>query len=80
MIDHPNMSYCQFENTARAIDQLMTNMQEALDSGKWEEFLDSMNQYEREAYDSMAYKCRELQNMLSVMEDREYNDWYAKSC
>lgn len=69
MIDSPNMSYCQFENTARAIDQLMTNMQEYIEKGKCLEFVEDMNQYERQAFESMSSKLQELQEMLAIMDE-----------
>lgn len=69
MIDTPNMSYCQFENTAGAIDQLMTNMQEAIEKGKCTEFVEDMSQYERQAFETMVTKITELQEMLETMYD-----------
>lgn len=69
MIDHPNMSYCQFENTSHAIDQLINNMADALNNNTAREFVEDMNQYEREAFESMHAKLEELQEMLAVMED-----------
>lgn len=69
MIDTPNMSYCQFENTTRAIDQLITNMQEAIEKGKCTEFVEDMNQYEREAFETMVTKITELQEMMETMYD-----------
>lgn len=69
MIDHPNMSYCQFENTTRAIDQLILNMQEAIEKGKCTEFVEDMNQYERQAFEQMESKLQELQEMLSIVDE-----------
>jgi hypothetical protein len=59
----PNMSYCAFENTNLALDQLIDMVGEAIDENEPLEF--SSNQ---EAY-AFRTICGRLQDLLDLLED-----------
>lgn len=75
---YPNMSYCMFENTTLAMDQLIDHMVEALDGGPnaCKEFLDDMSREELRHYHAMYDLCRDF---LAKMEELETAvDQYAE--
>ncbi len=63
-----NMSYCQFENTGRAIDQLIGTLEDARSKSDL-----NLNEYEQRAYDDLAGKCEQV---VSLMEDMENKPTY----
>lgn len=65
MGDYPNMSYCAFENTSRAMNQLCGMLEDAIDNG---EPLD-LNQYELPHYRAMFDKCQALMALLEEHEE-----------
>jgi hypothetical protein len=65
MSNYPNMSYCAFENTAAAMDQLAEMLDNAVQNN---EPLD-LNQYELRHYREMHEKCRALMELLEQHED-----------
>lgn len=65
MADYPNMSYCAFENTARAMDQLCQMLESALEDGEPLEF----NQYEAPHYRAMFDKCQALMDLIEQHEE-----------
>ena len=65
MGDYPNMSYCAFENTSRAMTQLCGMLEEALENG---EPL-SLNQYELPHYRAMFDKCQALMELIEQHEE-----------
>jgi hypothetical protein len=71
MRDHPNMSYCAFENTALAIDQVASMLEVAIEAGEPLE----LNRYEQRPYAEMREKCRMLMELLEqhqqLVEDRK---------
>ena len=81
MSNYPNMSYCMFQNTQMAMDQLVTFMQEAdqddmLDMSKDElramqELVGYCEQYIRlvEEFDSKR------QEMLNALEDQDMEEF-----
>ena len=58
--DFPNMSYCAFENTSNAMDQVANMLDEALQANEPLE----LNRYEQRPYEGMYEKCRALMNLL----------------
>jgi hypothetical protein len=65
MHNFPNMSYCAFENTSRAMDQLAYMLEEAIREG---EPL-NLNQYEERAYYELYDKCQSLMDLLEQHEN-----------
>lgn len=60
MRDYPNMSYCAFENTAAAMDQVAGMLEAALDSNEPLE----LNRHEQRPFGEMWEKCRALMELL----------------
>jgi len=73
MSNYPNMSYCMFENTVHAMNQVYRDLQEAQDDGispdDYRKALSSRQ--EAEAYDSLKEMCEDI---ISVLNDMRYND------
>ena len=73
MSNYPNMSYCMFENTVHAMNQVHRHLQEAQDDGispdDYRKALSSRQ--EAEAYDSLKEMCEDI---ISVLNDMRYND------
>ena len=67
MSNYPNMSYCMIENTARALDQVVSAFVDA--GGDWREM--DLNQYERAHVDRLASLCQEF---LTAHETYDPND------
>ena len=73
MSNYPNMSYCMFENTVHAMNQVFRDLQDALDDGT------SPNDYrkalssrqEAEAFDKIKEMCEDI---ICVLKDLNYND------
>ena len=65
MGDYPNMSYCAFENTSRAMTQLCSMLESALEDG---EPLD-LSQYELPHYRAMFDKCQALMDLIEQHEE-----------
>ncbi len=67
------MSYCMFENTVHAMNQVFRDLQDALDDGT------SPNDYrkalssrqEAEAFDKIKEMCEDI---ICVLKDLNYND------
>lgn len=68
---YPNMSYCMFENTKLAMDQLIDNMREALENGREgaHEFLNDMSREERRAFNEMFGMCEDLMNCIDEVQE-----------
>jgi hypothetical protein len=73
MSNYPNMSYCMFENTVHAMNQVYRDLQEAQDDGispdDYRRALSSRQ--EAEAYDCLREMCEDI---ISVLNDMRYND------
>lgn len=61
----PNMSYCAFENTASAIDQLLDMLGDAIDEGEPM----SMSTYEQMAYNRMRKLTKRLNELMDQYDD-----------
>jgi len=73
MSNYPNMSYCMFENTALAIDQLLDAMRGAMEEGPdaVKEFLNNMSREEKRAFEQMYDLSRELSAVINDMYEME---------
>lgn len=69
--NYPNMSYCMFENTTAAIDQLVDHMSEALDGGPQacREFLSDMSREELRHYHAMYDLCKDFLQRMEELEE-----------
>ena len=76
---YPNMSYCMFEKTALAIDQILDHMLEAQENNQAPKFLEDMSPSEKRAYERMYDMCRQFVQLsenfeqMSVEEDEDYD-------
>ena len=70
MSNYPNMSYCAFENTSRAIRQLMQMIGEAIDEG---EPLCMSHRNEKFAFHEMPALLEDLKDMLD-----QYDEHFAE--
>ena len=73
MSNYPNMSYCMFENTVHAMQQVFRDLQDALDDGTspadYRKALSSRQ--EAEAFDKIKEMCEDI---ICVLKDLNYND------
>ena len=64
MSNYPNMSYCMCENTMRALDQVLTAMQE-----QGPMFLTEMGREEAQAYKRLFNMCELFLTAAEELED-----------
>ena len=64
MSNYPNMSYCMCENTMRALDQVLTAMQE-----EGPMFVNEMGREERAAYKRLFNMCEDFLTAAEELED-----------
>lgn len=62
---YPNMSYCMFENTRAAVDQLIEHMAEAQEEGTVREFISDMSQSERRYMSELFDQCQQFQQLAN---------------
>jgi hypothetical protein len=68
-MSYPNMSYCMFENTTRAMNQILGALVE-VDSKEGLE----LSKYEKPAYDRLKKLCEEIIYEMERLEDIEEKD------
>jgi hypothetical protein len=70
MKNYPNMSYCAFENTALALQQLMEIINDELEEGRnYEEFLESRSSLEeRSAVKRVRKNCEALLDLFEAID------------
>jgi len=61
-----NMSYCAVENTASALRQVLNLMVEFDTIDEW---VESLNQYERQSINSLLESCREIAEYADEIEE-----------
>ena len=66
----PNMSYCMFENTAAAMEQILDHLREALDEGPEavQKFMNDLSRYERASWTELMEQASELSRLTSEMD------------
>lgn len=80
MSNYPNMSYCMYENTVGALNQICNDLSDALDDQVTiEEYReDRSSRQEAEAFDRIKYMCEDvlrlIENLSNVEEDDEEDD------
>jgi hypothetical protein len=73
MSNYPNMSYCMYENTLAAMQQIINNLNDAHDDGTLlEDYRDSLGSLqEADAFDSIRGMCKRLAAALENMNHHE---------
>ncbi len=75
MSNYPNMSYCMYENTVQALNQICNDLGDSLDDQVTiEEYRkDRSSRQEAEAFDRIKYMCEDvlrlIENLSNVEED-----------
>lgn len=75
MSNYPNMSYCMYENTVQALNQICNDLSDSLDDQVTiEEYRkDRSSRQEAEAFDRIKYMCEDvlrlIENLSNVEED-----------
>lgn len=66
------MSYCMFENTVKALEEVLEKM--------WEPDFDpdSLSSYERQAYDQLYEMASSIHASIDEIEERKYDEELAK--
>lgn len=67
------MSYCMYENTVAAMQQILNNLNDANDDGTFlDEYRDSLGSLqEADAFDSIKGMCKRLAAALENMDSHE---------
>lgn len=61
MSNYPNMSYCQFENTAAAMKQVMQTIDDHIEErGSLDDFEDFLSRHENNGYKKLIHLCESL--------------------
>lgn len=77
MSNYPNMSYCMYENTVGALNQICNDLSDSLDDQVTiEEYRkDRSSRQEAEAFDRIKYMCEDvlrlIENLSNVEEDED---------
>lgn len=77
MSNYPNMSYCMYENTVAALNQICNDLSDSLDDQVTiEEYRkDRSSRQEAEAFDRIKYMCEDvlrlIENLSNVEEDAD---------
>lgn len=69
----PNMSYCAFENTSHAMEQLIEMLETASDEGM-RDFLNDMNSREKSAFNEIYDLCVRLQEAVVSAQEQADNE------
>jgi hypothetical protein len=80
MSNYPNMSYCMYENTVGALNQICNDLSDSLDDQVTiEEYRkDRSSRQEAEAFDRIKYMCEDVLRLienLSNVEEDEFNEF-----
>ena len=80
MSNYPNMSYCMYENTVQALNQICNHLSDSLDDCVTiEEYRkDRSSRQEAEAFDRIKYMCEDVLRLienLSNVEEEEFNEF-----
>lgn len=67
MSNFPNMSYCAVENTASALSQVVDMMTDSGEFDTIEEWVESLNEYEREALPELLDHCQRVVDLFEAV-------------
>jgi len=75
MADYPNMSYCMYQNTRLALQQILGDLEEAQEKGvTYKEYVDDFSSSdEKYAMKEFENLFEEIQNALQEMRDADTN-------
>lgn len=78
--NYPNMSYCMFENTQLALEQIVAKMQEAVGEGTVQDFFMDLSSDERRAM-SELFDLTEQFRFLSnhIWERADQEEWHQSA-
>ena len=69
-MNYPNMSYCQFENTAAAMEQVMQTIDDHIEENNHlEDFKDFLSRDENEGYEKLISLCERLLDESGRLEE-----------
>jgi len=75
MSDYPNMSYCMYQNTRRALQQIIGDLEEAHEEGvTYFEYIDALSSEERAAMKELENIFEGIQDILKEMRRSTAND------
>lgn len=76
MSNYPNMSYCMYENTVHALNQICNDLGDALDDQiTIEEYRkDRSSRQEAEAFDRIKYMCEDVLRLIENLSNVEDDD------
>ena len=71
MSNYPNMSYCMYQNTRRALQQILGDLEEAHEKGvTYEEYVDDFSSSdERRAMNELVDLFEEVRYMINELRD-----------
>jgi hypothetical protein len=75
MSDYPNMSYCMYQNTKRALQQILNDLDEAHEEGvTYLEYIDDLSLEEKYAMKELDNIFEGIQDILKEMRRSKAND------
>lgn len=76
MSNYPNMSYCMYENTVHAMNQICNDLSDSLDDQVTiEEYRkDRSSLQEAQAFDRIKHMCEDMLSLLRNLENTEEDD------
>ncbi len=76
MTSYPNMSYCMFQNTRLAMEQLIEAMNEAVSQGPEgiREFFQDMDRSEKQALSDIFNMCEDYMNLADELEEAKESE------
>lgn len=76
MSNYPNMSYCMYENTVHAMNQICDDLSDSIDNcvsfNEYRKQRSSM--YEAQAFDRIKHMCEDMLSLLRDLENTEEDD------
>ena len=75
MSDYPNMSYCRYQNTKLALQQILGDLEEVHEEGvTYFEYVDDLSSEERSAMKEIENVFEEIQDILKEMRRASTNE------
>ena len=75
MSDYPNMSYCRYQNTKLALQQILGDLEEVNEKGvTYFEYVDDLSSEERSAMKEIENVFEEIQDILKEMRRASTNE------
>jgi len=74
MSNHPNMSYCMFQNTQLAMRQILNHMADAEQEGELGAFFSRLSREEKRAARWLVESCNNFVEIFEQAEEEEAKD------